>query len=114
VSLTGALSLQEIVEDITGNDAIYTPHTGDPVALRGIKKTRRERFEDIAESVGRIDTEHRFKLQRALYAIADFPADPDPRRATYGKLEIAGQTHAVVGVAHERTAHLSLFLSDPT
>jgi len=113
VSLTGVLSLKEIVEDTTGNDATYTPYTGVPVVLRGIKKSRRERFEDITDSIGRIDTEHRFKLQRALYTVADFPADPDPRRATYGKLEVAGQTFAVVGVAHERTTHLSLFLSDP-
>lgn len=107
----GTISLQNLVENQLGNDAVYQPVTGAPVALRGIKKTRREFPEDLSEVVGRIDTDHRFKVQRNGRSVADFP--PDPTGNTFGQLVVAGQTHSVFGVAYERTTHISLFLSDP-
>lgn len=111
VRRTGLTSLQDLVESTLGNTATYTPPTGPAFALAGIKKSRRETLEDISEFVGRVDSTHRFKVQRRDHGIADFP--PDPAGGTYGQLAVAGQVFAVMGVAYEGTSHTSLFLSDP-
>lgn len=111
VHQTGILSLQDIVEQVQGTNAIYTPISGPPVAVRGIKKARRETLEDITEHIGRVDSAHRYKMQRRDHSVTDFSADP--AGGTYGKLAVAGQTYAVIGVAYEGTSHTTLFLSDP-
>lgn len=111
VHQTGLVSLQDLAEGAIGTDATYTPISGAPRAVRGIKKARRETLEDISENVGRVDSAHRFKMQRRDHSVADFPADPEG--STYGQLSVAGQDFAIIGVAYEGTSHTTLFLSDP-
>jgi len=108
---TGLVSLQDLVEGAIGTNATYIPISGPPIVVRGIKKARREALEDISESIGRVDSAHRFKMQRRDHLVADFPADP--AGGTYGQLSVAGQVFAVIGVAYEGTSHTTLFLSDP-
>lgn len=111
VHQTGLLSLQGIVEGVQGTDATYTPISGPSVAVRGIKKSRRQTLEDISEMVGRVDGALRFKMQRRDHPVTKFPADPAGN--TYGRLSVAGQEFDIIGVAYEGTSHTTLFLSDP-